>query len=418
MDASQREATSDEARYARAASACNESFQTIVWPRGFVKRIVVAAATTWDAGVGMSVSVKDVAAAAGVSVGTVSNVLNRPERVAADTVTRVQAAIADLGFVRNDAARQLRAGRSRSIGLIVLDSANPFFAEVARGAEERAASAGMAVLLGNSDQTPEREKAYLDLFREQRVSGVLLTPTDLDLAHVRRLRDAGIPVVLVDAEVPGTPGTPGAFEGIASVAVDDVEGGRIAASHLLACGRRRIAFVGGPPSIRQVADRLEGVRRALGEVPDATLEVIEVGALTVLRGREAGEQIARRSVSQRPDAMFCANDLLAVGVLQGAAILGGIGVPDELALIGYDDIDFAQSTVVPLSSVRQPAREIGATAVDLLLEMLTGPRSVARSVRFRPELVARASTCSLADRSPNARTIRVSAAGPALPTGA
>lgn len=329
----------------------------------------------------MSVSIKDVAAAASVSVGTVSNVLNRRDKVAPATARRVQAAIDALGFVRNDAARQLRAGRSRSIGLIVLDNANPFFAEVARGAEERAAAAGMSVLLGNSDQDPMREAAYLDLFREQRVNGVLLTPHDLDAAL---LTDAGIPLVLVDGELPGAE--------LPSVAVDDIEGGQLAVAHLLAQGRRRIAFVGGPLGIRQVADRLEGARRALAEVPGATLEVIELDALTVLRGREAGEAIAARSAGARPDAVFCANDLLAVGVLQGTAILGGIRVPQDLALIGYDDIDFAQSTVVPLSSVRQPAREIGATAVDLLLGALADPTLTPRHVRFRPELVVRAST--------------------------
>lgn len=336
----------------------------------------------------MSVSVKDVAAAASVSVGTVSNVLNRPDKVAPETVARVHAAIDRLGFVRNDAARQLRAGRSRSIGLIVLDSANPFFAEVARGAEDRAAAVGMSVLLGNSDQNPARESAYLDLFREQRVNGVLLTPHDLG-APV--LRDAGIPLVLVDAELPGGE--------VPSVAVDDVEGGHLAVSHLLETGRRRIAFVGGPLSIRQVADRLEGARRALAAVPSATLEVIELDALTVLRGREAGEMLAHRAPDERPDAVFCANDLLAVGVLQGTAILGDIRVPDDLALIGYDDIDFAQSTVVPLSSIRQPAREIGATAIDLLLATLGDLEAPAQNVRFRPELVVRASTTILTEES-------------------
>ena len=332
----------------------------------------------------MVVSIRDVAESAGVSVGTVSNVLNRPEKVAAATVARVQAAIDELGFVRNDAARQLRAGRSRSIGLIVLDSANPFFAEVARGAEERAAAEGMTVLLGNSDQAPERESAYLDLFREQRVNGVLLTPAVLDPEPVRRLAGSGVPVVLVDGELPGST-TP-------SVAVDDVEGGHLAVSHLLALGRRRIAFVGGPLSIRQVADRLAGARRALDDVPDAQLEVIEQAGLTVLHGRAAGEQIAARAPGARPDAVFCANDLLAVGVMQGTAILGSIRIPDDLALVGYDDIDFAQATVVPLTSVRQPAREIGATAVDLLLETLADSAAPARQVRFRPELVVRAST--------------------------
>lgn len=340
----------------------------------------------------MSVSVKDVAAAASVSVGTVSNVLNRPDKVAPDTVARVQAAIDRLGFVRNDAARQLRAGRSRSIGLIVLDSANPFFAEVARGAEDRAAAVGMSVLLGNSDQNPARESAYLDLFREQRVNGVLLTPHDLDDPM---LLDAGIPLVLVDGELPGGD--------VPSVAMDDVEGGLLAVSHLLELGRRRIAFVGGPLSIRQVADRLEGARRALAAVPDATLEVIELDALTVLHGREAGELLAQRAPADRPDAVFCANDLLAVGVLQGAAILGGIRVPEDLALIGYDDIEFVQSTVVPLSSIRQPARQIGATAVDLLFATLADPDASPQHVRFRPELVVRASTTPL---------VAVSAAAP------
>ncbi|BDZ39523.1 hypothetical protein GCM10025863_21370 [Microbacterium suwonense] len=198
----------------------------------------------------MAVGVKDVAAAAGVSVGTVSNVLNRPDRVSARTVERVQKAIRDLGFVRNDAARQLRAGRSRSIGLIVPDIGNPFFAEVARGAEDRAADAGMTVLLGNSDESDARQEAHLALFQEQRVNGVLLTPASGDLASLQRFTDAGMPVVLVDHEV--------AEAEFPSVSVDDVEGGRLAVAHLLKTGRRRIAFVSGPRSVRQVAQRLRG----------------------------------------------------------------------------------------------------------------------------------------------------------------
>jgi len=331
----------------------------------------------------VAVSVKDVARAAGVSVGTVSNVLNRPEKVSPATVERVHAAIAELGFVRNDAARQLRAGRSRTVGLVVLDSANPFFAEVARGAEERAAEHGVTVLLGSSGQEAARENAYLDLFREQRVNGVLLTPLALDEARAEALETAGVPIVLVDAEADGD---------LPSVAVDDVEGGYLAVQHLLQQGRRRILFAGGPASVRQVADRLEGARRALAEVTDATLEVATTDELTVLAGRLVGEELARRDATERPDGVFCANDLLAVGVLQGAGILGSLRVPEDLALIGYDDIDFAQSTVVPLSSIRQPAREIGAAAVDALFATLSDPDAAPQRIRFRPELVVRAST--------------------------
>ncbi|WP_127819942.1 LacI family DNA-binding transcriptional regulator [Microbacterium sp. CPCC 204701] len=333
----------------------------------------------------MTVSVRDVAAAASVSVGTVSNVLNRPSKVSPTTVERVLQAIDDLGFVRNDAARQLRAGRSRSIALIVLDAGNPFFAEVARGAEDRAAEAGMSVLLGNSDERTDREEAYLDLFREQRVNGVLVTPVAGDLTRLERLRDGGVPVILVDHE--------DHEEAFASVSVDDVEGGYLAVSHVLSTGRRRIAFVSGPLTIRQVADRLEGARRAVGEVDGATLEIVEMPALTVLQGRAAGEAIRARAATERPDAVFAANDLLAVGALQAFTLMSDVRVPRDIALIGYDDIDFASATVVPLSSIRQPAHLIGYTAVDLLLKDLDDPDGGhERTVRFQPELVVREST--------------------------
>ncbi|WP_211368125.1 LacI family DNA-binding transcriptional regulator [Microbacterium rhizomatis] len=333
----------------------------------------------------MAVSVRDVAAAASVSVGTVSNVLNQPAKVAPATVERVLRAITDLGFVRNDAARQLRAGRSRSIGLIVLDVRNPFFTDIARGAEDRAAEDGMTILLGNSDENAAREASYLDLFQEQRVNGVLVTPVDEDVPRLERLRAGGTPVVLVDRTTDD--------QSFCSVAVNDVEGGELAAGHLTAIGRRRLVFVGGPPSIRQVADRLEGARRAVAETPGATLEVIEMGALTVLEGRRAGEEIAARPAAERPDAIFAANDLLAVGLLQALVMIDDLRVPQDIALIGYDDIDFASAAVVPLSSVRQPATLIGYTAVDLLLrELGDGVPRDERTVLFRPELVVRDST--------------------------
>ncbi|MDQ0644184.1 LacI family DNA-binding transcriptional regulator [Microbacterium murale] len=333
----------------------------------------------------MAVSVREVAAAAGVSVGTVSNVLNRRDKVAADTVERVLAVIEDLGFVRNDAARQLRAGRSRSIGLVVPDAGNPFFADVARGAEERAEEERLSLLLGNSDEDPSREDRYLDLFREQRVNGLLISPASDLIDKLERVQSAGIPVVLVDHELPGST--------FCSVSVDDVEGGYVAVRHLIDIGRRRIAFVGGPSSTVQVANRLRGARRAVEETPGASLEVIEMPGLTVLNGRTAGEQIVERTA--RPEAIFAANDLLAVGLLQAFSMFSTVRVPEDIALIGYDDIDFASATVVPLSSIRQPARLIGHTAVDLLLRSIDDPDGdYERNVRFRPELVVRASTAS------------------------
>jgi LacI family transcriptional regulator len=333
----------------------------------------------------MAVSVRDVAAAASVSVGTVSNVLNRPEKVAPDTVARVMAAIDELGFVRNDAARQLRAGRSRSIGLVVLDVRNPFFTDVARGAEDRAAEDNMTILLGNSDENGDRERAYLDLFEEQRVHGVLISPLGDDETRLQRLRGRDTPVVLVDRVSED--------RNLSSVSVDDVVGGELAVRHLIETGRRRIAFVGGPMGLRQVADRLAGARRAVEAEPDATLEVIETESLTGLEGRTAGEAIRERAAGERPDAVFAANDLLAMGVLQALNMLGSVRVPDDVALIGYDDIDFASAAVVPLSSIRQPASLIGYTAVDLLLkEAASGEGFTPEQVVFQPELVVRDST--------------------------
>jgi LacI family transcriptional regulator len=346
----------------------------------------------------MTVSVREVAVAASVSVGTVSNVLNRPDKVAPATVARVLAAIEELGFVRNDAARQLRAGRSRSIGLVVLDVRNPFFTDVARGAEDRAAEDGMTILLGNTDDNVDREAAYIALFEEQRVHGVLISPMTDDPARLERLRSRGTPVVLVDREA--------GDRSFSSVAVDDIVGGALAVRHLLESGRRRIAFVGGPDNIRQVTDRLEGARRAVAEVADASLEVIATDGLTVLEGRAAGEGIRERAAGDRPDAVFAANDLLAMGVLQALMMLGTVRVPDDIALIGYDDIDFASAAVVPLSSIRQPAALIGYTAVDLLLREAADAaggaagggapvereRPAREQVVFQPELIIRDST--------------------------
>jgi LacI family transcriptional regulator len=333
-------------------------------------------------------SIRDVAERAGVALGTVSNVLNRPEKVAEGTRKRVLDAIAELGFVRNDAARQLRAGKSRTIGLIVLDASNPFFTDVARGAEERAAKASLAVLLGNSDELPDREYAYIDLFEEQRVQGLLISPIGDVRNRLDRLRERGTPTVLVDRQAGG--------HALSSVSVDDVAGGYLAVSHLVEQGCIRIGFVGGPLNIAQVADRLRGASQAVSEHPGVQLEILPLPTLSVHTGRDLGCQIAERSPASRPDGLFAANDLVAVGLLQAFALLRDVSVPDDIALIGYDDIDFSSSTVVPLSSVRQPSRLIGHTAVDLLLAAIdaqaAGLDHEPQQIVFEPELIVRESS--------------------------
>ena len=331
----------------------------------------------------MSASIRDVAREAGVSVGTVSNVLNRPEIVSPAAVERVTRAIDLLGFVRNDAARQLRAGRSHTIGLIVLDTRNPFFTDLAHGAQNRALTESHTVLLGGSDESTDRESTLIDLFEEQRVAGVLISPVRTDLSRLWRLRETGTQVVLVDRG-----STDRSFS---SVSVDDVMGGRAAAQHLIDIGRRRIAFIGGPLDIEQVSQRLEGAQSVIARCADVALSIYPTDALTVLEGRRVAEQIAALPPTTRPDAIFAANDLLATGVIQALVMSGSLRVPEDIALVGYDDIDFASAAVVPITSVRQPSSEIGATAVELLLRETAGTQQREQIV-FQPELIARAST--------------------------
>ncbi|WP_062466571.1 LacI family DNA-binding transcriptional regulator [Demequina maris] len=336
----------------------------------------------------MSVSVREVAARAGVSVGTVSNVLNRPDQVKAETVERVRAAIDELGYVPNAAARQLRAGRSQSLALLVLDVGNPFFTDVARGAEARAAKEGLTVLLANSDESSEREASHLDVFERQRVSGILVSPVEGDFTRLEEIRKHGIPVVLVDR---------GADQArFASVSVDDVAGGALAARHLLEQGRRRLAFVGGPLRIGQVADRFAGASAAVAEHGSATLQLFGTDEMSLDEGRRVGEALRPLIRDTGVDGIVAANDLLAIGV-ERALLFGPdpIRVPDEVALVGYDDISFAASAVVPISSIRQPRELIGATAVELLLEEASRAKGdTPRHVVYAPELVVRESSVS------------------------
>lgn len=328
-------------------------------------------------------SVKEVAALAGVSLGTVSNVLNRPQKVSPSTVAKVEAAIHQLGFVRNDAARQLRDGHSNAIGLLILDVANPFFTDIARGAQVQAASAGYSVLLGYSDEKSELEGRYLDLFEEQRVHGVLLSPIGNVDERLYRLRQREIPVVLVD-RVSTDPS-------FSSVSMDDVAGGILAVEHLVSRHRRHIGFVGGPLSIRQVEERFLGANQVAAVKEGVSLELVPTAGLSIAEGRRVGADLAGRTTGTRPDAIFAANDLLALGVLQ-AVLRSGLRVPEDIAIVGYDDIGFAEAAVVPLTSIHQPSNEFGRTAMDLLLQEAKHPEQKATRIVFKPTLIERDSS--------------------------
>ena len=334
----------------------------------------------------MAVSVRDVAKKAGVSVGTVSNVLNNPDKVSEKSVAKVQNAIDQLGFVRNDAARQLRAGKSRSIGLVVLDVRNPFFAEVARGTEEAAEEHGLSVLFANSDENLDREKNLLVLFEEQRVAGILVSPLSSELAEIKRIRDRGTPVVLVDRK--------SRDKSFSSVSVDDVAGGFLAADHLIATGKEKLLFAGGPMEIEQISDRLKGAQSA-ADAKGVKLEIGVTKNLTVLEGRALATEILARPKNLRPDGIFAANDLLALGIMQVLVVAPDVSIPKDIALVGYDDISFAGTALISLTSIRQPSLLIGAQAVELLIQETDETKEFKkRQVVFQPELVVRDSTKS------------------------
>jgi LacI family transcriptional regulator len=334
-----------------------------------------------------TVSMKDVAALASVSVMTISNVLNRPEVVAPDTRRRVLEAIDKLGWVRNESARQLRVGRSASIGLVVRDITNPFFSDLARGVEEVAAAAGYSVLLSNSAHDAGRERAAVELYQQLRVRGVIIAPVsgspDLELA-----RQLNMPVVLVNRST--------ASRDACIVSVDNFAGGQLAMAHLLERGHRRLAAIGGTIDIPQVRDRRDGASRAvlLGN-PDATLLTISTERLDIAAGRSAAASIVAMPDGERPTGVFALNDLVAIGLLQGL-VAHKVAVPDEICIVGYDDIEFAAAATVPLSSISQPRADLGRRTAQLMLDEIeaadNGSEHHHTQELFTPALVVRSSS--------------------------
>jgi LacI family transcriptional regulator len=327
--------------------------------------------------------IKDVARLAGVSISTVSKSLNSAAGVSEDIRSRVAAAVEELGYVPLHAAQQLRAGRSRLLGMTVINIANPFFADVMAGAEGAAAGAGLRVLVGNSDDNAAKERDHLELFERVQVEGALVAPFGETAPWLARLRARHIPVVLVDS-VDDSGAAP-------SVSLDNVAGGRMATEHLIGLGRTRIAFLGAREEVRQVRERLRG---ALEATKDAGLglDITWTERTTPALGHSLGERIAALPPADRPDAIVATNDLLAAGIVQGL-LASGLRVPDDIAVVGYDDIEFASFAAVPLTSIRQPAREMGRRAGELLLQCIAGGTgAVADSFVFEPELVVRAST--------------------------
>ncbi|GLY18931.1 LacI family transcriptional regulator [Kineosporia sp. NBRC 101677] len=329
----------------------------------------------------MRKGMKDVARLAGVSVGTVSHVLNHPELVTPETTERVRQAMQELGYVRNEPARQLaRRGHSDLIAVVLPTSDDPFLSGVVRGAQQAAARHGLEVMVTSSEHDVEREQRQLDSLEQRRVRGVLLSPAvDASLQGVRALQQRGTPLVLV--------GPVFGRHRFCSVSIDERSGGRQIGVHLAESGHSRVLYAGAPLSAHHVSERYEGLIETLA---GADVRAADVSGWEPGGGLPAVASLLAAPARRRPTAVVCATDLIALEVLSECARLG-LEVPRQIAVVGYDDLPFTRSGVVSLSTVSQPQLEMGRRATELLLlEETEGHRH--EKLVLQPQLVIRATS--------------------------
>lgn len=339
-------------------------------------------------------TIKDVALHARVSVTTVSHVVNRTRHVSAEGRERVEAAIQALGYVPSAVARSLKSNTTSTLGMLIPNSSNPYFAEIVRVVEDRCFEAGYTLVLCNTDDEPQRQSVYLKVLAERRIDGLIVVSTGNDDSLVKQLHGLQVPTVLVDREIDDP--------SCDLVETAHMEGALLAVRHLLSLGHRRIACIGGPVGVTPTEQRIEGWRLALAEsgAAPAADTLLWRGGFTSQGGYEAMHAILRTDAP--PSAVFACNDLMAFGALRAAHEMG-VHVPDDLSIVGFDDIELAAYTSPPLTTVAQPKDRIGALAVDMLLERVSQRRHEARKVVLQPELRVRASTARIGPSAVKAR---------------
>ena len=325
----------------------------------------------------------DVAARAGVSVATVSRALSAdPNRVSAPVLQRIIDAAEQLDYIPNNLARNMRSGSARILGLIISDIGNPFFTAVARGVEDVAQRHGYSLVLSNTDENPDREAASLGVMAAERAAGVIIATTNENGSALRRFQDLGRAVVAIDRHIVDLPTD--------SVVVDNESASHEAVSHLVRLGHRRIAIVGGPSDAETARERSRGYERAMREAR------IPLQPELVCHGdfhETAGLTVTRRllDLPEPPTAIFAVNNLTTIGVL-GALRERGVKLPDEMSVVGFDDLPTGELLDPPLTVVQQPTYRVGARAADLLVRRLREPTAAIKEVVLSARLVVRGST--------------------------
>lgn len=330
-------------------------------------------------------TIRQVADQARVSVATVSRVINKTGFVSLDLQERVEDAMRSLNYHPSALARSLRRQETRTVGVLVPQLNHPFFSTLVYAIEKTLFEADYRAFMCSAEESQCKEYAYIDMLLRQRVDGVILVPTGQSATNIRRLMRHGIPVIIVDRDVPG-------FE-ISRVLCDNERGAYEATQYLLAAGHRHIGIIGGPEYSASMVARVVGARRALAEA--GVSAVSEVMVQHTLQQVEMGHSAALQLLGRRPrpTAIFALTDVMAVGTLRAAGELG-LRVPDDLSVVGFDDIPLAACSLPGLTTVRQPIYEMGLLAARVLVERLSEPDQPAAHIMLETRLIERASTAS------------------------
>jgi len=328
-------------------------------------------------------TLKDVAREAEVSVSTVSRALNDSEKVHPDTKAHVKEIAEDLGYMPSRVARRLRVkeGKASLLGLVIPDIQNPFFADVTRGVEDVTQAHDYALLLSNSDEDAEKQRLALDILRTEEVDGVIVPPVGTDDPAVKQLIDDGIAVVCVDRRL--------RTARVDTILSDNRRGAYEAVSHLIDLGHDRIGFIGGIPNISTLTERREGYEQALRD------HDLPVDRSLIVEGdvrREQGKVFTEKllALDRPPTGLFTGNNLTTLGAL-AALNEHGVGIPEEMAVVGYDDVPWPMALNPPPTVVDQPGYEMGRRAAELLLERLQAPGRSPTTVTLQPKLIVRRS---------------------------
>lgn len=327
-------------------------------------------------------TIRDVAARAGVALSTVSHVLNQTRPVSEVLRERVLVAMRELDYRPNNLARSLRRNRSLTVGMVVPDCSNPFFAEMARGVEDGCFDLGYTVTICNSDESIAKERVYVESLIERQIDGVIMVVARTDSDNVDLLVDQRIPTVVIDRDYLGLM--------LDAVLIDNYHGGYLAGQHLVAMGYRFPACIAGPFYSIPVQDRVRGFRAALDDAGLGRANaLVEATTFQFQSGGEAFDRL----VAQFPDvdAVFACNDRLAVGALR-RAVDRGYGVPDDLGVVGFDNIDLAAFTTPSLTTIAQPTYKMGREGARLLVRRMIGEVDPPIALKLDVQLTIRDST--------------------------